>query len=155
MRVCRRSLAVMGVALLVAPLYGISPLSRADVSTSVSWGGSVPRIIVDGIEKYQFTGAAAAIRIWLNLGDGKTSPDASNYVSILTQAESNYGKFVGYHTVSVVQISPTTSLAYLVLNYERGPLFARFTTYQYKSFQSVTQMDFSTKLEAVFPEKLQ
>lgn len=117
-------------------------------------GALVPRIVVEGIEKYQFSGATAAVKYWLNYSDDKVSPDAGGYANSLVQAEANYGKFVGYHVVQVVQISPATSVSYLVFNYERGLLFARFTTYQYKSFRTVTEMDFSPKIDAVFPEQL-
>lgn len=127
--------------------------AKLDKSLSRS-GGTVPQIIADGMEKYQFSGPAAGIKSWMSYGEGNVPPDTESYISALTQAEANYGKFVGYSVVHYVQISPNVSLTYLVFNYERGPLFARFTTYQYKSLLIVTEMELNPKLSAIFPEKL-
>lgn len=114
----------------------------------------VPRIVVDGLEKYQFSGAAVAVPVWLQFGGPRIQERAAGYVDALREAEDYYGKFVGYHVVDSQKLTPATSVVYLVLNYERGPLFARFRVYEYKNTQYVTEFATALTVEAVFPERL-
>ena len=112
----------------------------------------IPRVIVDGIEKYRFSGADEAVKIWLEPIRPQTQEAAAAYAEALRDAEGQYGKFVGYHLVSIKRLSAATTLVYLALNYEYGPLFARFLVYEYKSNQLVTHIEFGYIPEAVFPE---
>lgn len=115
----------------------------------------VPRIVVDGLEKYQFSGAAVAVPVWLQFGGPRIQERAAGYIDALREAEDYYGKFVGYHVVDMQKLTPATSIVYLVLNYERGPLYARFRVYEYKNTQYVTEFATALAPAAVFPERLQ
>lgn len=113
----------------------------------------IPRVVVDGMDKYKFNGADGAVKNWLQPTRARTQETAAAYAAALPDAEEVYGKFIDYHLVSIKRLSPAAALIYLVMNYERGPLFVRFVVYEYKSSQLVTQMEFGFIPEAVFPEK--
>ena len=114
----------------------------------------VPRIVGDGLEKYQFSGAAVAVSVWLQFAGPRVQERGAGYIEALRVAEGVYGKFIGYHVVSIRKLTPATDIVYLVLNYERGPLFARFEVYEHKNTDYVTEFSTGFSPTTVFPEKL-
>lgn len=138
------SLCMLFAAMAQADRSGIS----SSKSTLV-----IPSVVVDGMEKYHFNSADEAVKIWLQPTGEQSQETATTYADTLRDTEKVYGKFIDYHLISVKWLSPSTALVYLVLNYERGPLFVRFVVYEYKSTQLVTQIDFGLVPEVVFPEK--
>lgn len=134
-------------------LVGVIAMADATGASSATSSLVLPHIVVDGMEKYNFNGADEAMEVWLQPTRAQTQEAATAYANTLRDAEQAYGKFVDYHLVSVKWISPATAMVYLIMNYERGPLFVRFLVYEYKSNQLVTQIDFGLVPEVVFPEK--
>ncbi len=155
-RTWRVSIVAMTLLLGVQLLPMVTAAVRADAREHRATGTVhvVPRIVADGLEKYQFSGAAVAVPVWLQFGGLRIQERAANYIAALREAEDYYGKFVGYHVVDMQRLTPATSVVYLVLNYERGPLFARFRVYEYKNTQYVTGFATALAPEAVFPERL-
>lgn len=156
-RTWRASIVAMALLLGAQMLPMFSAAVRADAREHRVTGTAhvVPRIVADGLEKYQFSGAAVAVPVWLQFAGPRIQGRAASYIEALREAEDHYGKFVGYHVVDTQKLTPATSVAYLVLNYERGPLYARFRVYEYKNTQYVTEFATALGPEAVFPERLQ
>ena len=144
---------IFAIALL-PPVFSAAVLAETRGKRPVGPVHIVPRIVVDGLEKYQFSGAAVAVPVWLQFAGPRIQERAAGYIDALREAEDYYGKFVGYHVVDMQKLTPATSVVYLVLNYERGPLFARFRVYEYKNTQYVTEFATALTVEAVFPERL-
>lgn len=115
---------------------------------------SVPNTIVNGMGDYGFQGAEAAVKAWVKGSTLEGSPEALIQVNNLKQVESMYGKFQSYHIIQVQGLTPLTVVVYLSINYERGPLFARFIAYRLKDSWILPEFSFSTKPEAIFPPAL-
>lgn len=111
------------------PLVLFLLVSLAPSASPQSAPGPVPPFIAAGMAAYRDEGTEAAMKIWL-----KNSPSAGERIntSLLDQApeQFQYGKFRHFDVTSVRQLSPSTMVYYLILNYDNGPLFARFIVYR-------------------------
>ena len=152
----RRDLRPFGALAIAAALAVSGSATAADSDFAGYSKGAlvIPRIIVDGIEKYNFSGAEEGVNIWLQYGGAQVRAKATLYADALRNAETLYGKFVGYHLVAIKPLSPSSALVYLVLNYERGPMFARYLVYKYKTTEYIPEIEFSLTPEAILPESL-
>ena len=116
---------------------------------------SMPSIVTDGLGAYKTSGFKAALDLWL-----KGSPMESDKTSLINitgavaSIETAYGKMTGYEEVKTVSLSPSTIRVYLVINYEKGPLFALFTCYKTKEGWIIPKFLLHTDVERVFPESL-
>jgi hypothetical protein len=127
-------------------------LSVANAATETRLG--VPGPITTGLADYAFQGADAAVKAWVKGSAREGSPEASIQVKYLKEVESVYGKFQSYHLVQVHALSPLSFIVYLTINYERGPLFARFLAYRIRNDWVLPEFTFDTKPEAIFPPDL-
>ncbi len=115
----------------------------------------IPDIIPSGLRDYGFNGAEAAIKTWLKGSVLEGSPDATDYITYLHQIESKYGKYVSFDTVRSHPLTSAVSVFDLILNYERGPVFARFMTFQNKKAAKeewiISQISFQTTPDWLMP----
>jgi len=114
----------------------------------------VPDTILRGMGDYAFQGAEAAVKAWTKGSTLEGSPEALIQVNSLKQVESLYGKFLNHHIIQVHEMTPSTLIVYLSINYERGPLFARFIAYRLKDSWILPEFSFHIRPEAVFPPSL-
>lgn len=112
----------------------------------------LPAVIVSGLDGYKFKGAEEAIRLWIRDSPLEVGKDTSSQVETLHQAERLYGAYQWYEVIHTRQVSPRTLIVYLVLDYERGPLFARFALYRSNHRWIMTYFDFSAREENIFPQ---
>jgi hypothetical protein len=153
-----RFLSTLAITVIALAAIGLawpgSALAETTVSSYRKGALVIPRIIVDGIEKYNFSGAEEGVNIWLQYSGPQVRAKADLYIDTLHNAESLYGKFVGYHLLAIKPVSPSTSLVYVALTSERGPLFVRYIVYKYKTTEYVPEIEFSLVPEAILPESL-
>jgi hypothetical protein len=70
----------------------------------------------------------------------------------LRQVQDYYGTYQAFDIGETKDISPTTRVVYLVLDYEKGPLFARFMVYRAAGQAwTMTSFTFNTHVDAVLP----
>jgi len=79
------------------------------------------------------------------------SKDALSQANVLRQVQDFYGAYQSYDVVSLRDTSPHINVIYLVLNYEKGPLFAKFVLYRADTGWILTSFNFNAKEEAIFP----
>jgi hypothetical protein len=114
----------------------------------------LPTIVAEGLAAYQKSGGPAAITAWLKgspLEDDSTSTIHIN--ELLGQIETDYGKMIGFDLVRIVTVSPAVQRVYLVLKFERGPVYASFDCYKTGAGWIIATMDANTKANAVFPPR--
>jgi hypothetical protein len=111
----------------------------------------LPPVVLSGLDGYKAKGAEEAVRLWVRDSPLEGSNDATSQVTVLRQAEQFYGAYQWYEVVRTREVSPRTMVVYLVLNYERGPLFSRFTVYRSNHRWIMTYFDFNTREENIFP----
>jgi hypothetical protein len=127
-------------------------LSVANAATDTKLG--LPGPITTGLAAYAFQGPDAAVKEWVKGSSREGSPEASIQINYLKQVESTYGKFQSYHLVQVHGLSSLTQIVYLTINFEKGPLFARFLAYRIRNDWVLPDFSFDTKPEAIFPPEL-
>ncbi len=112
---------------------------------------ALPPVILAGLDGYKSKGADEAVRLWVRDSPLEGSNDAATQVTALRQIESLYGAYQWYEIVRTREITPRSMVIYLVLDYEHGPLFARFTLYRSNHRWIMAYFDFNTREENIFP----
>jgi hypothetical protein len=115
----------------------------------------VPNIVTDGLNAYQKSGGKAALAAWL-----KGSPmenDTTTSIStagLLGQIETAYGKMVGFDVLRVVIVSPALQRVYVLIKFERGPVYASFDCYKASAGWIIPILNLNTKASEVLPANL-
>jgi hypothetical protein len=116
--------------------------------------GPVPPFIAAGMAAYRDEGLEAAMKIWLkNTPQGFSEGDVSNANLLnLVSDQYRFGKFRQFEVASVRQIAPSTRIYYLVLNYDNGPVFARFIVYRTPDHGWIlNSYKFDINMDAIIP----
>ncbi len=138
--------AFLGCALMAGP---VARTAAADDSGSAA--AKVPKIVRFGLDAYKNGGPDDAVNAWLQgsvLSGSKEALDAAN---LLRQVHTVYGAYLGFDVISVRDLTPSTRVLYLALDYDRGPVFARFVVYRAKPGWVVTDFVFDQKEDLVLP----
>ena len=114
------------------PLVLFLLVSLTPSASPQSAPGPVPPFIAAGMAAYRDEGLDAAMKIWLkNAPQGPSGSEKSNAdLLIAAPQQYQYGRFRQFDVASVRQLSPSTRIYYLILNYDNGPVFARFIVYR-------------------------
>jgi hypothetical protein len=76
----------------------------------------------------------------------------------LKEIESLYGNFSSGHLIETHSLTPRAHLVYVTLNYDRGPVFARFVAFKevakVKEDWIISDLSVSTKPEVILPNDL-
>lgn len=112
----------------------------------------VPHIVIDGLIAYHDKGPDEAVRTWIKDSPLDRSTDALNQANNLREAQSHYGTFRNFEVVGLQDLSERVRTVYLVMNYDKGPLFAKFMLYRSVNQGWVlTGFNFNPNPEAIFP----
>jgi hypothetical protein len=113
-----------------------------------------PRAAVEvGATAYFKDGASAAVTAWLKGSALEGNTQATSQANSLRQIEDFYGKPESIDFAAENSISRRSKVLLAVINYENGPVFARFFAYQLKNGAWVlTQFQFQTEANSIFPE---
>lgn len=115
------------------------------------FGDRLPRIILAGLDAYRTKGPEEAIRTWIKDGPLEGNKSALNQAVSLHHIQDLYGTYQGFEVVAHREISPRARIIYLVIDLDKGPLFAKFCIYRSEQGLIVTDFDFNTKDELVIP----
>ena len=108
-----------------------------------------------GSEAYLKKGPRSALVEWLSKGPLAGSKAALEQESALVQIEGYYGKYQGYSVVKAKSLSERVLWAYVILEYERGPVFGHVGFYRTASSGWVIpQFKFNTKPDKIWPASL-
>lgn len=130
-------------------------ISLCSIATAALGDADIPGIVTDGLKVFQKSGGKAGLAAWL-----KGSPmenDTTTNISVnglLSQVETAYGKLIGFEPVKIVNFSPSVRRVYLIMRFEKGPLFASFDCYKPGEAWILPQVEFHTKANVVFPAAL-
>lgn len=112
---------------------------------------SLPPIIVSGLEAYKDKGPEDAVRAWIKGSAIDGSKDALTQANNLRQIQDYYGAYRAYEVISTRDITPRTRVVYLVLDFDKGPLFAKFVVYRPDQEWILVNFNFNTKEEVILP----
>lgn len=109
----------------------------------------IPRFVVNGFNAYRSVGPEAALKAWSEFGALENSKELADQAGYLHQVQNLYGPFEGYAFISSRLLAPRTRVIYLALDYERGPLFAKFVIYRSSQRWLLTSLDFNLREEQI------
>jgi len=112
----------------------------------------VPKVILSGMEAYKAEGPEAAVKAWIQGSAIEGSKDALSQANLLREVQDYYGAYKSFDVIRSRNLSPTTRIIYIILDYEKGPLFARFVVYRVEQRWILVSFTFNTKLEVMAPE---
>jgi hypothetical protein len=135
-------------ALFLAPLVSAAQTSSPKEKAASE---SLPPIVVLGLEAYKSSGPEEAVQAWIKGSAIDGSKDALSQANLLRQIQDYYGTYRTFEIVSARDLSPRTRVIYLVLDFEKGPLFAKFVVYRSGQAWILAYFNFNTKEELVFP----
>lgn len=117
--------------------------------------GDIPSIITAGLNKYKSDGAEAAIKVWIK-GSAmeKKMEESISYAKSFEQVGEFYGKYLGYKVIELRKITETSLLVFVSMDYELGPVFAKFLAYKKEKSWILISFDFNTKPEVILPSLL-
>jgi hypothetical protein len=107
----------------------------------------LPHIIATGLKAYAGGGADEAVSAWVR----GSVIDGSSQANILHQAQNLYGPYRSFEVLGTRQFGSRTQIVYLTLDYDKGPLFAKFVAYRSDQGWILASLDFSTK-DDILPE---
>jgi hypothetical protein len=111
--------------------------------------GDLPAVINSGLDAYKSKGPDEAVKAWIKGSPLEGSKDALSQANSLRQIQDFYGAYQSSDVVSTRELSPKTRILYLVMNYESGPLFAKFVVYRTDKGWILTSFNFNTKDEMI------
>ena len=138
-----RKLILLSTVLFIA----ISPVLQAGAGEE-----PLPAVVVEGLKAYKESGPEAALKAWIKGGPmEKKEKESLQYGASFTAIEEFYGHYRSYHRIETKELTPISRLYALSMDYERGPVFARFFAYKGEKDWILVSFDFNTKPEAIIP----
>lgn len=112
----------------------------------------VQRVIINGLDAYKEKGPEEAVRAWIKDSPIDGSKEALTQANMLRQIQDYYGAYKSFDLISSTSITDRVRITYLVLNYEKGPLFAKFVTFRSDgNTWLLTSFNFNTRSEVILP----
>lgn len=142
----KRIFLLCSCALFFMPLTAV-----AQVLIKGGTAEDLPPVIVSGLQAYKDKGPDEAVRLWIKDSPIDGSKEALSQANNLRQVQDFYGAYQSFEVLSAYEIGHRTRIFYLALNFERGPLFAKFVVYQSNHRWILTSFDFNTKEEMILP----
>lgn len=138
------------IAVILFLAASVSTICKAQTNNSLTVQ-ELPPFISAGLNAYKSKGPDEAVRTWIAKSPLEGNTAALTQANNLRQIQDFYGTYEGYEPVSSRTITTTTKVFYLVLKYEKGPLFAKFVSYETSKGWILTSFDFNTKEELILP----
>jgi hypothetical protein len=115
---------------------------------------SLPSIIISGLNAYKEKGPDEAVRAWIKDSAIDGSKEALTQANNLRQIQDYYGAYRGYELISAIDITPKTKVVYLIIDFDKGPLFAKFVVYRPDQVWILVNFNFNTKTESILPTEV-
>jgi len=129
---------------LAVCLLALNPTLAAD--------SELPKILQAGFTLWSRGGADIALDSWIKGGlmenETARATELSNYFKTI---DRSLGNFKSPEWVEEKQISKTTQIVYLAINFDRGVVFGKFVIYHGGANWIVQDMVFNTHPEAIMP----
>ncbi len=110
----------------------------------------VPDIIGRGMQAYAERGSLEALKIWFGL-DNVTPEQAEAQGQIFQQIEQRYGAYLSFSLIGVLDVTRSTKIVYLSMDFERGPAFFAFQCYRTADGWKVVALDYNLLARQIVP----
>jgi len=116
---------------------------------------AIPAVILSGLTAYKKSGPEAAIKAWIMGGPmEKKEKESLQYGASFKEIEEYYGSYQTHRLIGTKEIASTSRFIILSMDFERGPVFARFLAYKGEKGWLLVSFDFNTKAEVIMPALL-
>ena len=116
---------------------------------------AMPELINQGLISYAQSGLNSALQVWLQNSLLDRNTLLRSEMAALKQADASYGLFESGEVMRVAAITPRVTRVYLVMYYDRAPLWAWFDLYRTRSGnQVISDVFFSPKAQVILPFEL-
>lgn len=136
--------------------FTLALVSLAPVSVAIAQPKPpIPDLINQGLNAYAQNGLNNALQTWLHHSLLDRNTLLRTELAALKFADANYGLFEKGEVMRVAEITPRVTRVYLVLYYERAPLWAWFDLYRTRAGNEViSDVYFSPKVQVILPADL-
>ncbi len=139
---------------LCAFVFGNMTAVAQTSEASEKQGEGLPHFIIAGLQAYKDKGPEEAVRVWIKHSPIDGSRDALAQSNNLHQVQDYYGAYQMHEVIAIRVLSPKTRVIYLVMNFEKGPLFCKFVVYRSEQGWILTNFNFNTKEELIVPSEI-
>ncbi|MBC8040179.1 MAG: hypothetical protein H7Y06_06535 [Opitutaceae bacterium] len=114
-----------------------------------------PSLINQGLLAYAQNGLNTALQLWLQNSLLDRTTLLKGELAALKYADANYGAFESGEVMHKVALTPRVTRVYLVLYYERAPVWAWFDLYRTRTgAEVISDVYFSAKVDVILPSEL-
>lgn len=142
---------ILSVVALVCLVSWVPASAQNSAQVQKKTVENVPPILVAGLQAYKEKGPEEAIKAWLKGSPIEDDRDALSQALMLQRIQGFYGKYEDYDVIATRSLTPRMQTIYLVMNFEKGPLFGRFITYRTEQGWIMTSFNFNTNSGTIFP----
>lgn len=133
---------------IISPLIALTLVATSGAAAKAA---QPPAIIQRGLAAYAEKGAEAALQAWIAGSPLENDKMALSQANLLRQIESFYGSYKDYESIGIKPLGRSTAIHYLVLKYEKGPLFCSFVIYTTAEEEIMHRFDFNTIPREIMP----
>ena len=120
--------------------HSASAAAVAD-STDTQIADSLPHIVASGLKAYKDGGPDEAVSSWIR----GSALDGSSQANLLHQIQGVYGAYRTFDLIGTRQLGSRTQILYLTLDFDKGPVFAKFVVYKTDQGSILASLDFDMK----------
>ncbi len=114
-----------------------------------------PALINQGLLAYAQNGLNTALQLWLQNSLLDRNTLLKGELAALKYADANYGAFENGEVMHTVSLTPRVTRVYVVLYYERAPVWAWFDIYRTRhGTEVISDVYFSAKVQVILPPEL-
>ena len=113
--------------------------------------GTLPSVIQSGLALYASGGAEVAVSAWEKAGPLERDRKAEDFADEFRLLEKSVGHYRSFELIETKDLSKTSKIHYLSMNFDRGAIFASFQVYKTSKDWVVQNMDFDTRPEMILP----
>jgi len=103
------------------------------------------------MDAYKTKGPDEAVKTWIKGSPVEGSKEALSQSNNLRQIQDFYGSYQSFDLISMRELSPSVRIYYLAMNFDKGPLFAKFILYRAEQGWILTSFLFNTSDTAILP----
>lgn len=145
-----RRVAVVAFGVVLA--FAGSVKAQNTVADEARHHFDVPHVVIDGLIAYHDKGPDEAVRIWIKDSPIDGNKEALNQANNLRQVQTYYGTFRDFEVLGMPSLSERVRTVYLVMNYDKGPVFAKFMLYRSVDHGwLLTSFNFNTVPDVILP----
>ena len=103
------------------------------------------------MDAYKSKGPEEAVKAWIKGSALEGSKEALSQANGLRQVQDYYGSYESFEVINIRSISKKVRIFYVTIDFEKGPLFAKFVVYRADQGWILTSFNFNTKEELILP----